>query len=140
MLCTPQKLYAAIRNEIVREIKHAKYFTILADEVTDRSNLEQIAIGGFDGDQHIREEFLDFITVKRTTGESISTVSFLGFKNWTWMLLFGASNMASSNGKDLSSFFISLVFSLSESHVVKACLVPQIRNASGVVSEIDKFF
>ena len=65
---------STIQKKIIDEVKAAKFFTILADEVTDRANLEQLSvvIRFVDGDKQIREEFLDFITVERITGDSIS--------------------------------------------------------------------
>ena len=64
-----------MKNEIIQEIKAAKFFSVLADEVTDCANLEQISIviRFVDSDKNIREEFLGFITVERITGESIAT-------------------------------------------------------------------
>ena len=65
---------STIQKKIIDEIKAAKFFTILADEVTDCANLEQssVVIRFVDGDKQIREEFLDFITVERITGDSTS--------------------------------------------------------------------
>ena len=147
----------AIRNEIIKEIKEAKYFTILADEVTDCSNSEQISLVlRFVGrDQYIREEFLDFITVKRITGESISAALLSTLQRLDLDIALcrgqgydGASNMASSNvGVQARICQVSrlALYSHCQSHrlnlcVVNACSIPQIRNASGVVSEIAKFF
>ena len=50
----------ALRRRIINEIKKAEYFTILADEVTDCANLEQlsIVIRFVDEEMQIREEFL----------------------------------------------------------------------------------
>ena len=67
---------STIQEKIIKDIKDAKYFTILADEVADSANLEQLSVvirfvqGSSKG---IREEFLDFITLERTTGNAIST-------------------------------------------------------------------
>lgn len=51
-----------IRESIVQEIKEAKFFSILCDEVTDNANLEQLSfvLRFVDKDCQIREEFLDF--------------------------------------------------------------------------------
>ena len=50
----------AIRDEISDEIQSVKFFSILADEVTDCSNLEQVSIviRFVDRDKTIRENFL----------------------------------------------------------------------------------
>ena len=57
-------LGSAIQDHLIQEIKAAKFYSILADEVTDCANLEQVSlvIRFVDSNKHIREEFLDFIT------------------------------------------------------------------------------
>ena len=64
----------AIRDEIIDEIQTVKNFSILADEVTDCSNLEQVSIviRFVDRDKTIREEFLGFIAVEHITGEALA--------------------------------------------------------------------
>ena len=66
---------AEIKKRIIKNIQTAKYFSLLADEVTDCGNLEQISvvIRFVDEDRQIREEFFGFITVERITGEALST-------------------------------------------------------------------
>ena len=65
----------AIRDEIIDEIQTVKFFSILADEVTDCSTLEQVSIviRFVDRNKTIREEFLGFIAVERITGEALAT-------------------------------------------------------------------
>ena len=63
-------------ENIVSEIKDAKFFTVLADEATDCSNVEQMAIvlRFIDNFFKVREEFLDFIwCMKGLSGEALST-------------------------------------------------------------------
>ena len=64
-----------VRTSILSDIKEAKFFSILADEVTDCSNLEQLSIAIRFVDNHclIREEFLDFVTVERITGNALAS-------------------------------------------------------------------
>ena len=54
-------LGSAIQDHLIQEIKAAKFYSILADEVTDCANLEQVSlvIRFVDSNKHIREEFLD---------------------------------------------------------------------------------
>jgi hypothetical protein len=63
-----------IRQRYVREVSEAKYFTILADEVTDLSNKEQLSLilRFVDAKSCIREEFVDFIELERITGQKIA--------------------------------------------------------------------
>ena len=55
-----------ITEKIVSDIKKAKFFTIIADECSDCSNLEQlsIVIRFVDDNYNIREEFLRFCELK----------------------------------------------------------------------------
>jgi len=61
-----------ILNKIIEEVNESVYFAVLADEVTSH-NLEQMAlcIGFVDAHQNIREEFLDFVYLERTSGREI---------------------------------------------------------------------
>ena len=58
-----------ILRSVVDEIKKAKYFTVLADEITSH-NKEILAlyIRFVDINNEIREEFLPIMELKRTTG------------------------------------------------------------------------
>ena len=60
-------------DKILKDIKAAKWFSILCDEVVDVGNKEQVSIVlRFVDEQTIREEFLDFVTVERITGEVLA--------------------------------------------------------------------
>ena len=96
---------SAIENQIIHEIQTAKFLTILADEITNCSNLEQVSIviRFVDNDKNIREDFLSFITVERITGKSLATtiLSWLESRNTDASFCRGqgydgASNMSSS--------------------------------------------
>ena len=68
-----------IRESIVHDCQLAHFFTILADETTDVSTTEQLSICvrfvDTSGSQvKLREDFLGFIAVTSTTGESIAEV------------------------------------------------------------------
>ena len=56
-----------ITEILVGEVKHAKFFSVLADEATDCSNVEQMAIvlRFVDGLFQIREEFLGFVACQK---------------------------------------------------------------------------
>lgn len=60
-----------ILRDIVKEAKQAKYYSIMADEVTSHNN-EQLAfcVRFVDENSSIREEFLSFLKVDRITGDS----------------------------------------------------------------------
>ena len=63
-----------IQKSLVEEIQEAKYFTILADEAASH-NQEQIAlcIRFVDKNQDIREEFIKFEALERTTAHHIAS-------------------------------------------------------------------
>jgi hypothetical protein len=61
-----------IQKKIVDEIKEANFFTILADEVeSHHKEVCSLCVRFVDVDKNIREEFLDFVPLVRTTGEHI---------------------------------------------------------------------
>ena len=64
-----------ITEHLIKEIREAKFFTILADDTTDCSNMEQLPIILRFVNKHleVREEFLGFIPcLKCLTGEALS--------------------------------------------------------------------
>ena len=147
----------AIEDHIIEEIQAAKFFTILADKVTECSNLEQVStvIRFVDSDKNIREDFLGFITVERITGESLATALLSWLESHNIDVSFcrgqgydGASNMSSSIAgvqDRIRSVSPMAFYTHCQGHqlnlwVVKACSIPQIRNANGVISEIAKFY
>ena len=63
----------AIGNNITEEVKSSKYYSIIADEVTDCSNKEQLSLSlRYVTDENVREMFLDFIKIERITGQALS--------------------------------------------------------------------
>ena len=59
-----------IRNDILEEVKCAKFYCVIADEVTDASNKEELSIViRYIHDGQIREVFVDFVEVERITGK-----------------------------------------------------------------------
>ena len=148
----------SIRNKIINDIKTAKFFSILADEVTDCSNKEQLslAIRFVDSvDYTIREEFLDFITVERITGEALASAILSRLQEWDIPIencrgqgYDGAANMSSSvcgvqsriREQAPLAFYTHCQAHQLNLCIIKACSIPDIRNANGVISEIAKFF
>ena len=63
-----------IQKSIVEEIRQAKFFSVLVDEVTSyNTEVMPLCIRFVDKDKCIREEFIQFSTLVRVTGESIAT-------------------------------------------------------------------
>jgi len=94
-----------ILKNLLEEIKAAKLYSIMADEVTGH-NKEQLALcaGFIDKNNDVRERFIAFIHLPRTTGEVIaetivSTLQGLGLEieNVRGQGYDGAANMSSDN-------------------------------------------
>jgi len=146
-----------IRESIIQEIKEAKYFSILCDEVTDNANLEQLSLvlRFVDKECMIREEFVDFRCTDRITGQVISSLILEKLDQWGLDIsncrgqgYDGASNMsaqargvqgliAQKNPKALYVHCNSHVLNLV---IVKACSLPSVRNMAGTITEISQFF
>ena len=148
---------SAIQDAVIEEIHAAKFFTILADEVTDCANLEQVSIviRYVDSEKRIREEFLGFVTVERITGKALAAALLSWLKEHNINVSFcrgqgydGAFNMSSGTvGVQALIREVSLLTFYTHCHshqlnlcIVKACSIPQIRNTGGLISEIAKIF
>jgi len=54
----------------LKEIKLAKFYSIIADEVTDISNKEELSLDiRYIHEEQVREVFVDFVEVERITGQ-----------------------------------------------------------------------
>ena len=63
-----------ILNGINSEIKGSKFFSIMAHEETLHNNEEYaFCIIFIDGDNHLGDDFIDFISLIRITGEAVAT-------------------------------------------------------------------
>ena len=64
-----------IQKDIINEILHARYYSILVDEVTSHNQeLMPLVIRFVDRNCNIREEFLKFSSLTRLTGKAIASV------------------------------------------------------------------
>lgn len=147
-----------IVQQIVGRVKEAKFFAILADEVADISNTEQMSIvlRYVNKNCEIQEEFLAFSTCRNgTTGEALASnilstlqrhgldVNFVRGQGYD-----GAGAMAGSvsgAAKRIQTTIPKAVYTHCYSHklnlaIVKACSVQQIHNAMGVVTKVAFFF
>ncbi|XP_054263675.1 52 kDa repressor of the inhibitor of the protein kinase-like [Macrosteles quadrilineatus] len=147
-----------ITNKIVSKVKSSKYFTIMADETTDMSTKEQLSICIRYLDKvkfEIKEDFLMFLNVVDLTGEGISkkileTLCSLGIdiNDCRGQAYDGCSNMSgrfSGVQARIKTIQPLAVYCHCASHklnlvISKACSIPQIRNAVGVVSSVSNYF
>ena len=64
-----------IQKDIINEILHARYYSILVDEVTSHNQeLIPLVIRFVDRNCNIREEFVKFSSFTRLTGKAIASV------------------------------------------------------------------
>lgn len=92
-----------IQKKIIDEIKEAKFFSIIADEVTSHNvEILSFCVRFIDSAKNVREEFLEFLQIDRITGEFIAQkilqiIDKLGLdiKNVVGQSYDGAANMAS---------------------------------------------
>lgn len=154
-----------IQHKICDKINEGKYFTILADETTDISRIEQFSLciryleksSNFENDNSYftREDFLQFVPVHSTVGLElantiISTLTGLGInlKYLRGQGYDGAANMRSVFRGVQAIIMQKLpkaIYTHCFAHCLNLCLndaskVQQVRNTLGIVQEISAFF
>lgn len=146
----------AICNEIIEEVLEARFYTVIADEVTDISNKEQLSIClRYVHNSVIKEVFVDFAEAERITGETLANVIIqwlskqgLSLANLRGQCYDGASNMSGARSgcktivqkeAPLALYFHCAAHRLNLA-IVSACKIPQIKNAESYVGEIARFF
>ena len=145
-----------IQAKLIEEIKNAKFFSIMADEVTSH-NVEQMAlcVRFVDEHQNIREEFLQFSKPERTTGyhlaeEIKSALQELGIKleNMRGQGYDGAASMSSNRigvqariMQDApKAFYIHCSGHCLNLVILHSCALPAVRNMIAKVKEVSLFF
>lgn len=154
-----------IRNQITKDLKegkHSKYFSVLADEVTDTTTNKEVLtlclrfLSGTDrANISISEAFVDFIPLERTTGRAIADAIMKslhdnGFdiENLRGQGYDGASAMSSSrqgvNGR-IREVAPKALYSHCKSHILNlsissSCKQLSIRNMIGSLNEVYLFF
>lgn len=146
-----------ITSHILAEVKAAKFYSILADEVTDKANWEQLSIvlRFVDSTSCIKEEFMTFVPCVDITGRTIANNILQKLEEWGLDVqdlrgqgYDGAANMSGKfqgvqarikelNDKALYVHCASHCLNLC---VLKACSVAQVNGMFGVIKEISLFF
>ena len=74
-------------KKIVQEVKEAKFYALIADEVVDISNTEQmsIVVRYVDCQCEIREEFIAFVSCKIGTTEEVLSANILTMLQKHWL-------------------------------------------------------
>ena len=62
-----------IQNSIIKEVIQARFYSIMVDEVTSHNKeIVPLCVRFVDFHKDIREEFIQFSTLSRVTGEAIA--------------------------------------------------------------------
>ena len=94
-----------IQKQIIDEVKKAKFYSLMVDEVTSH-NTEQLSmcLRFVDEERNLREEFVEFLHLRRITGAYISAEIKAALEKWNLPIADmrgqgydGASNMSSDN-------------------------------------------
>ena len=147
-----------IKEKITNEMKSAKFYSILADEAADVSNLEQMAIvlRFVDSSSEIREDFLGFIVCNEgLSGQAIATKILQAIKELDLdpnlcrgQGYDGAGNMSGKcNGASsiIKRQYPKALYVHCRSHllnlcVASACGIPVVRNMMSRVKSVSDFF
>nr|XP_042895669.1 52 kDa repressor of the inhibitor of the protein kinase-like [Parasteatoda tepidariorum] len=147
-----------IQSQIVTNVRKSIFYSILADETTDISQVEQFSLCVRyveDQSYEIREDFLTFVPVHDVTGAGLAntvleTLSSLGFdlKKMRGQGYDGASAMR-GQFRGVQAFIREklplALYTHCSSHSLNLCLsdasnIPSIRNCMGVIKEVCGFF
>ena len=147
-----------IRNQILAEVKKAKFFSVCADEAADCSNKEQLplVLRFVDATNSIREEFVDFFHCDTgTAGSALADKILEALRGYGLDISYlrgqaydGAGNMAgkySGVAAIIQSNFPKAVYVHCAAHslnlcVVAACKIQAVKNMMGTMVEICLFF
>lgn len=146
-----------IQKTIIEKIRKAKFFTVLADETTDISRVEQFSmcVRYLDSENNIREDFLIFVPVHDVSGPGLAsslkdTLINLGLE-LNNMRGQGYDGAAAMRGKFrgcqavIKKEYPKAIYTHCASHCLNLCLndaskVSVIRNTFNKVGEICSFF
>ena len=145
-----------IRSDIIAEVQQAKFYSIIADEVTDAGNREELSLVlRYVFNDEVKEVFVDFIEVERITGEVLAK-SILAWVEKNDLCLLdmrgqcydGASNMSGARSgckaiiqqsAPLAMYYHCASHRLNLA-VVSACKIQCFKNAESNIGEIARFF
>ena len=145
-----------ICKDILDEVKTSKFYTLIADEVTDASNHEQLSIClRYVHGAKVKEVFVGYKSVERITGKSLAdtilkwldTVG-LPLSDMRGQCYDGASNMSGARSgcstiirqqSPMAVYFHCAAHRLNLA-VVSACKIQAFRNVESYIGEIARFF
>ena len=147
-----------LTHKIVYVVRKAKFFSILADEATDCSNIEQMSLvlRFVDGNRSIREEFLGFIPCKRgVSGVAITNNLLQVIRSLGLSMTFccgqgydGGGNMAgriSGAAARIQGMFKNAIYVHCSYHILNLCVASScqiqiVNNMMGKVRTTSDFF
>ena len=145
-----------ICKEVLSEVKQAKYYSVIADEVCDISNKEQFSIClRYVHDKAVKEMFLDFVEVERITGHVLATALLRCLSDWglSYVDMRGQCYDGSSNMSGAKNGCKSIVqehapmatYTHCAAHrlnlaIVSACNIQPFKSTEACIGEISRFF
>lgn len=145
-----------IQKEIIDEVKRASFYSVIADEVTDAANKEELSLVlRYLTEDGIKEVFADFIEVERITGNILGKAILqwlcshgLPIANMCGQCYDGASNMSGAKSgckaiiqkeAPLAMYFHCAAHRLNLA-IVSSCTISAFKNAESCIGEIARFF
>jgi hypothetical protein len=148
----------AVRDSILRDVKDAEFFSVIADEATDSSNSEQLAISirYVDKDCTPQECFLGFSEcLLGVTGEALANSIISNLQSWKFELhnlrgqsYDGAGAMAGTNkgaAARVMEIYPKALYTHCASHrlnlcIAKCCNIREVQNSMEIADKISRFF
>lgn len=149
-----------IKEKLVAEINEAKYFSVLADETCDISNVEQISlcvryVAMEKGHHIVKEQFLQFVPTTELTGKALAGKILDSLESYgvdlTGLIGQGYDGASAMSGhyngvcKIVQDKYPKALFVHCAAHslnlaVSRACEVQEIRNCLGTIEKCYTFF
>ena len=142
--------------DILSEVKQAKYYSVIADEVCDISNKEQFSIClRYVHDKAVKEMFLDFVEVERIKGHVLATALLRCLSDWglSYVDMRGQCYDGSTNMSGAKNGCKSIVqehapmatYTHCAAHrlnlaIVSACNIQTFKSTEACIGEISRFF
>ena len=149
-----------IREKISTDVRKAKYFSILTDEVADVSDTEQLSLvlRFVDENNEIREEFVDFLPcTNETSGHTLADMILEKVRRYQLDPVFirgqgydGAGNMSSKfrgcaalisqSCPKAVYMYVHCYSHVQNLCIAKACNLQVVRNVIGTLNQVCLFF
>ena len=146
----------AIHSDILDGVKASKFYSIIADEVTDIGNKEQLSLSlQYVFDEQVQEVFIDYVEVERITGTVLANAILQNLEAWGLSPLNmrgqcydGASSMSGARcgcraiiqQKAPMALYIHCAAHQLNLAIVSACRIQAFRNTKSCIGEMARFF